>query len=78
MTVPLALAARGIKLIRLSMFRPLRRSAERRAAALFDRVLDASEAVAGTAGGWLGFGTVSGAERALRHDSYAQLAPGRL
>ena len=30
------------------------------------------------AGGWLGVGTVSSAERALRHAIYAQLAPGRL
>ena len=48
------------------------------AEALFDQVLDACEAVAGAAGGWLGFGTVSGAERALRHAIYAQLAPSRL
>ena len=33
---------------------------------------------AGAAGGWLGLGTVSGAERALRHALYAQLAPGKL
>ena len=45
------------------------------AAALLDQVLDACEAVAGAAGGWMGFGTVSGAERALRHAIYAQLAP---
>ena len=48
------------------------------AEALLDQVLDACEAVAGAAGGWMGFGTVSGAERALRHAIYAQLAPGRL
>ena len=48
------------------------------AGALLDHVLDACEAVAGAAGGWMGFGTVSGAERALRHAIYAQLAPGRL
>ena len=47
------------------------------AEALLDRVLDACEAVAGAAGGWMGFRTVSGAERALRHDLDAQLAPGR-
>ena len=48
------------------------------AEALLDHVLDACEAVAGAAGGWMGFRTVSGAERALRHAIYAQLAPGRL
>ena len=48
------------------------------AEALLDQVLDACEAVAGAAGGWMGFGTVSGAERALRHAIYAHLAPGRL
>ena len=48
------------------------------AEALLDRVLDACDAVAGAAGGWMGFMTVSGAERALRHAIYAQLAPGRV
>jgi hypothetical protein len=47
-------------------------------AALGYAALVACEAVAGAAGGWMGFGTVSGAERALRHAIHAQLAPGRL
>lgn len=46
------------------------------AEALRDRVLDACDAVAGAAGGWIGFRTVSAEERGLRDAICSQLAAG--